>query len=199
MKIIGLTGGIASGKSTVSEMIRQMGIPVICADRLAHKVMEPGKPASKEIAAFFGPKVLFPDETIHRALLASIVFSSPLKRKKLNSIVHPHVISEMKREIKKLKKKKKEIVVLDIPLLFEERLQKLCDDIVVVYAPERVMAERLKKREGLSVQEIKKRFDSQMSIESKRKKADWVIDNSQSVLKTRKQVKKVLGLLSLGQ
>lgn len=192
MKIIGLTGGIASGKSTISRLIREKGIPVICADELARKVVEPGYPAYKKMIAEFGEKILNPDKTLNRPKLALLVFSSPEKLKKLNSLIHPAITQEMKEEIERLKKKKEKMVVLDIPLLFEEGLDELCDKAIVVYAPEETQRERLKKRENLSDQEITSRLKSQMLIEEKKKLGDFVIDNSGTPEETKAQLEGVL-------
>ena len=195
MKIIGLTGGIASGKSTVAAMIRSEGIPVLCADELARHVVDPGKPAYKKIVKAFGRIILNKDKTINRARLGAVVFVSETKREKLNTIVHPEVIRELKKLIGNLKRRGKKAVVLDIPLLFEGKLDRLCDKVIVVYAPETKMKKRLKERNSLSADEIKNRIASQMPIEEKRKRADIVIDNSGPLSKTRLQVRAVLECL----
>lgn len=192
MKIIGLTGSFASGKSTVSEMIRDTGIHVVCADDLARKAVDPGKPAYEKIIHTFGREILKQDKTIDRAKLGSIVFSSEEKRKKLNSLVHPEVIREMKDRIVELKNRKEKIAVLDISLLYEENLNSLCDQVIVAYAPDELMLKRGLKRDDLSKEEIKQRIASQMSIEEKKKRADYVIDNSGTVEETREQVEKML-------
>ena len=190
MRIIGLTGGIASGKSTVSQFIQEKGMPVICADKLAREVVEPGKPAYQKIVQEFGGKILHPDKTINRPRLAALVFSSPEKLKKLNSLIHPHVVSGMKKEIKRFKNKNQKMVVLDIPLLFEEKLDKLCDEVVVVYIPEKIQRERLKKRDALSEEEISIRILSQMPLAEKLRRAHTIIDNSGGLIETKKQVEK---------
>lgn len=186
MKIIGLTGGIATGKSTVARMIRRKGIPVICADDLARKAVRRGSPALKKIARIFGPGVITRNGELNRPLLGKIVFENPLRRKKLNQIVHPFVMKEMWKAISKDKKKK--LIVLDVPLLFEEKLDRLCDKTVVVYAPAAIQKKRLKKRSHLSDHEIRNRLKSQMPIEKKKKLADFVIDNSGSLSATRRQI-----------
>ncbi|MBI2339491.1 MAG: dephospho-CoA kinase [Deltaproteobacteria bacterium] len=192
MKIIGLTGGIASGKSTVASMIAGEGIPVVCADELARLAVDPGKPAYKKIVRAFGRTILNRDTSINRARLGAVVFTSSAKRKKLERIVHPEVIRELKRSIQKLRRRGKKIVVLDIPLLFEERLDRLCDKAIIVYAPEKEMRQRLRERNALSSGEIESRIASQLPIEEKRKRADIVIDNSGPLSKTRLQVQKLL-------
>ncbi|MBI4412133.1 MAG: dephospho-CoA kinase [Deltaproteobacteria bacterium] len=190
--IVGLTGGIASGKSTVSAMIRSKGIPVLCADELARHAVDPGKPAWQKIVRAFGRVILNKDKTINRARLGAVVFVSGTKRKKLNTIVHPEVIRELKKSIGNLKRRGEKAVVLDIPLLFEGKLDRLCDKVIVVYAPETEMKKRLQERNALTASEIKSRIASQMPIGEKRKRADIVIDNSGPLSKTRLQVKKLL-------
>lgn len=192
MKIIGLTGGIASGKSTVASMMAGEGIPVVCADELALDAVDRGKSAYKKIVRTFGRAVLNKDKSINRARLGAVVFTSAAKRKKLERIVHPEVIRELKKSIEKLKRRGKKAVVLDIPLLFEEKLDRLCDKVIVVYAPETKMRQRLQERNALTASEIKSRIASQLSIEEKRKRADIVIDNSGPLSKTRLQVQKII-------
>lgn len=192
MKIIGLTGSIGSGKSTVSKIIRETGISVICADEVAHQVVKVGTPAYQQIIQFFGKEILLPDQSINREKLGKLVFKDEGKRKLLNSIVHPEVIKKMQQEIKNYQKNKAPLVFLDIPLLYESGLENICDQVVVAYAPETIMIERIKKRDGLSDQEIKNRITSQMSIEEKKKKADYVIDNSGNLTQTKKQIEKLL-------
>lgn len=136
--IIGLTGGIASGKSTVSEMLKKRGIPVIDADLIAREVVEVGKKAYTEIVNAFGKEILNEDLTINRARLGSIVFQNEDKREKLNSIVHPEVRLEMKRRQEQLISEGAKAVVLDIPLLFESNLKHLVDKVIVVYTEEKI-------------------------------------------------------------
>ncbi len=192
MKVIGLTGGIASGKSTVSRLMREKGIPVICADELARGVVEPGKSAYKKILKEFGKEILHPDKTLNRPKLALLVFSSPKKLKTLNSLIHPAIIQEMKKEIERFRKKKEKKIILDIPLLFEEGLDKLCDKVIIVYVPEKIQRERLKKRENLSDQEITSRLKSQMPIEEKKKRGHYTIDNNVSLIETKEQIEKMI-------
>lgn len=196
MKIIGLTGSIGSGKSTVSKIIREEGIPVICADEIAHQVVEVGTPAYQQITQFFGKEILSPDQSINREKLGALVFQNKEKRKLLNSIVHPEVIKKMEQEIKNHQKNRKLLIFLDIPLLYESGLENMCNQVAVVYAPETIMIERIKKRDGLSDQEIKNRIASQMSIEEKKEKADYVIDNSKSIAQTKKQVQDLMNKIS---
>lgn len=195
MKIIGLTGGIGSGKSTVSQMIRRAGIPVICADKYAREVVGPGRKAYKKIVKTFGKEILKKNKTINRLKLGSIVFQSPGKRKILNKIVHPEVLRQMKQETKGLKGKKP--AIWDVPLLFEAGFDKMCGVIVLVDSPEKTRIKRLMKRDDLSQSEIKKRMASQMPMKKKRKKADYIIDNSGTIIKTKRQVEQLAKKLKI--
>ncbi len=197
MKIIGLTGSIGSGKSTVSGIIRKMGIPVICADHIAKQVVETGQPAYRKIIKNFGQKILNPDKSLNRTLLGQLVFGSATKRKQLNRIVHPYVIKHIRQQLASHKKKKTPLIVLDIPLLYEEKLDSLCNEVIVVYAPAKKMLERVRRRDLLPVKEIKNRIASQVSIEKKKKKADWIIDNSKRVESTKRQVKNLFNSLGV--
>lgn len=191
MKIIGLTGGIASGKSSVADMIRKLGYPVVCADELAHDAIRPGKEAYQNIVRTFGVQILKNDKTIDRDVLGSIVFADKTKRKQLNDIVHPAVMEGIRKTIVKNKEKAQKLIVVDVPLLYEEGIDKQCDEIIVVYAPKKVMSERLRTRNRLDETEIKNRLASQMSIEEKKKRAQHVIDNAGNLENTRKQVEKL--------
>lgn len=195
MKIIGLTGGIGTGKSTVARMLKKRRIPVICADRIAREALNVGHPCFDRVVSTFGKGILNPTRTINREDLARIVFSSTRARRKLNRIVHPYVIREMKMEIARLKKSGKKRVVLDIPLLYEEKLDRICDKVIVVYAPEKMALRRLLKRKGMSGEDARRRLKTQISIEKKKKWADYVIDNSGSLLATQIQVEKCLSRL----
>jgi len=192
MKVIGLTGSIGSGKSTVANIMRQMGVAILCADTAAKKVVEKGATAYKKIIKTFGQKVVNKDKSLNRTRLGEIVFSSEAKRKVLNSIVHPEVINELKKEISRMETLQRKVVVLDIPLLYEEGLEELCHKVVVVYAPEPMMEKRIFLRDNLARDEIRKRIASQLSIEEKKKRANYVIDNSADLAKTQSQVEWVL-------
>ncbi|MBX7148304.1 dephospho-CoA kinase [bacterium] len=188
MKVYGLTGSIASGKTTVSRLLKKKGLPVLCADEVAHRAIRPQGKAYQKIVKTFGKEILKKDKTINRAILGKIVFENIKKRKKLNAIVHPQVRNDMALWLKKQHTLKKKAVVLDIPLLFESGLDKLCHHVIVVYTPEKHMLKRLIKRNKFKTAEAKSRISSQMSIELKKKRADFVIDNSGTLAKTKKQV-----------
>jgi dephospho-CoA kinase len=191
MKIIGLTGGIAAGKSTASAIICEMGIPVICADTIAHAVMEPGAKAYKAIVKIFGKKILDADKSINRKTLGRLVFADPVLIKKLNSLVHPFVIEETKKQINAFKKTNT-AVVLDVPLLFETHLDKLCDKTILIAAPTKVTLQRITKRDGLTRKEALDRINSQMTLEEKKKRADFVIENTGTKAALKKKIQLLL-------
>lgn len=189
--LIGLTGGIASGKSTVSRMMRELGLPVIDADQVARKVVEPGQPAWKEIKEQFGEEVLLPDGSLNRKKLAEIIFHDEEKRQLLNRITHPHIRREMDRQTEEALKKHK-VVVLDIPLLFEGGRADEMDKVLVVYVPEDVQVRRLMERDEISEEYARQKIASQMPLEEKKKRADAYIDNSKSLDETRRQLLSIL-------
>lgn len=189
--IIGLTGGIACGKSTVSRMLAARGAHIIDADKIAREVVLPGKPALQQIVETFGSQCLHEDGTLNRKYLGSIVFHDEAARKKLEAITHPAIRQEMMRQIAYWEEADPHgLTVADIPLLYESGWDKryAFSDIVVVYAPRSVQLERLRKRDGLSEEEAVARLNAQMPIEQKRKLADVVIDNSGSLEETERQV-----------
>jgi dephospho-CoA kinase len=178
---VGLTGGIATGKSTVSAIFRHAGAKIIDADQIARNVVNKGLPAWQKIVAHFGPRVLMADGQINRASLAEVVFNDPVQKRYLNAIVHPHVRRKTEELMQKLKEKEVNgVVVLDVPLLYEVGMDRDLDKIIVVYVPEIIQLERLMERDRLSEQSARVRIQSQMSIEEKKQRADIVIDNSGS-------------------
>lgn len=197
--VIGLSGGIGSGKSTVASMIRKLRIPVLCADLLAREAVLPGKAAYKKIIREFGKEILHPDRTLNRVALGAIVFSSAAKRGQLNAILHPEVLRAMKKGVQEHHRKAKHPIVLDIPLLFETGMDRLCDLTVVVYSPQSLMHQRLLKRDRLPSKAVRDRIRSQWPIAKKRKLADYVIDNSGTLRKTEEQVKDLFERLRSGE
>lgn len=186
--IAGLTGGIASGKSTVANYLQEAGAFIIDADRIAREVVAPGRPAWQEIRDEFGERILKPDGTIDRTALGSIVFADPESRRRLESIIHPRVGAEIETRLRHIEQASPEaVVVMDIPLLFESGMRHGLSVIIVVYAPEAVQFERLITRDGLSPQEAKARMAAQMPIVEKVQRADIVIDNSGAPENTRQQ------------
>lgn len=188
MLLIGLTGGIATGKSLVSEILRGLGAYIIDADKIAREVVEPEKPAWLEIVDFFGKDIINKDKTIKRKMLGEIVFNDPVKKRKLEEIVHPRVIEEENRMVKEyLKIKPDGIVIIDAALLIEAGSHKRVDKLIVLYADKETQAKRLMERDGLSRTDAEKRIASQLPLDKKVKMADFVIDNSKGIEGTRRQ------------
>jgi dephospho-CoA kinase len=190
--VIGLTGGIASGKSTVSNMFKEMNILVIDADVEARLAVEKGQPAYEKILAEFGDNILLPNEEIDRQKLGSIIFHQSEKRQLLNGIVHPEVRKRMKRQIEEAKEQGEEIVVLDIPLLFESKLMYMVDKTLLVYVDNAIQLQRLMARNHLSKQEAEARIQSQMPLAEKVGLADEVIHNNGAITDTKKQLITIL-------
>ncbi|HAA6671849.1 TPA_asm: dephospho-CoA kinase [Listeria monocytogenes] len=187
-KTIGLTGSVATGKSTVSSMIQQAGIPLVDADIAARKVVEPGTEGLKEIVAYFGEEILLADGTLNRVKLGKIIFKDKEKREKLNEITHPRVKEYMLEARERFFRAGEELVFFDIPLLFESHLESLVDQIIVVWTTPETELKRLMERNNLTKEEALARINSQIGIDEKAKKADFVINNNESLEKTQKQV-----------
>ncbi|SHP99136.1 dephospho-CoA kinase [Mycobacteroides abscessus subsp. abscessus] len=190
--VVGLTGGIASGKSTVANMLIEMGIEVIDADIEARKAVEIGEVAYEQIVTYFGEDVLNDDHTINRSRLGEIIFNDSAKRQKLNEIVHPDVRRRMNEKKEAAISRGDQVVVLDIPLLFESGLKHMVDVVLLVYVEKDVQLQRLMERNQLTKQEALARIRSQMPIEDKRKLADKVINNNGSIDNTKKQLIELL-------
>ncbi|WP_416151467.1 dephospho-CoA kinase [Salipaludibacillus sp. HK11] len=190
--IIGLTGGIATGKSTVSDILKKEGIPVIDADIVAREVVEPGEGPYHQIIDHFGLKILLPNGEIDREKLGTIVFGDETERLKLNEIVHPAVRKEMVRQSHSWQTKGHQLVVMDIPLLIESDLLHMVDEVVLVYVPEAIQLDRLSKRNKFSLEEAKKRINSQLPIDEKKQYASYIIDNAGTRDETRHQVMQLL-------
>lgn len=190
--VIGLTGGIASGKSTVSQMIKEKGIRVVDADIIAKEAVSKGAPALHQIVQTFGEEVLLPNGELNRQQLGAIIFSDEEKRKKLNAIVHPEVRKEMLEQRDEGVSNNETFVVLDIPLLFESKLEGLVDRIIVVYTTPDLQLSRLMNRNDLSEEEALKRIHSQQPLEEKCQKADRVIENTKDLAFMRKQLENIL-------
>lgn len=188
IKKIGLTGGIATGKSTVSAMFKALGIPVLCADEAAHAVTLPGERAYTKIVKSFGRGIVNPNGTLDRTALAAIVFSDATRRAKLESIVHPEVRRRINLEIARLKRAREPIVVLDIPLLFETSWDVFCDATVCVVAPRESQIERLVKNRKMSRREALARIGAQMPLRDKARFADYVLKNNGTKAALQKQV-----------
>jgi len=188
MILVGLTGGVATGKSTVARMFKQCGAVVIDADQLARDVVKPGKPAWREIVTLFGKTVLNQDRSLNRQALGSIVFRNRTKRRQLERIIHPRVAREQQRLVRRVAKRKPHAVVIyEVPLLFEAGVDKRVDKIIVVTADRETQIMRLKKRNHLSRAEALRRIQAQMSLSKKVRLADIVIDGTlrrQDAMKT---------------
>jgi len=190
--IIGLTGGISSGKSTASTMFSTLHIPVIDADKVSREVVEPGKSAYHEIRRVFGQEIFKEDQTLNRKKLGAIIFADEEKRKQLNAIVHPAVRKEMLQQRDHYVEQGEKCVVLDIPLLFEGNLTSMVDKTIVVAVGEDVQLQRLMARDQLTIMEAKQRIKSQMPIREKVDLADAVINNNGSKIDSEKQLMMIL-------
>jgi len=192
--IVGLTGGIVGGKSTVASMFNDLGAKIIDADKLGHSVILPNKPAWKKIVKIFGKDILQNDLTIDREKLGKIVFANQTLLKKLNEITHPEITKIIKKEIDSVKNKthnQEKILIIDAALIYEAKIDRFIDKIIVVYIDKDEQIKRLIKRNNLSKDEALQRVRSQIPMEEKAKMADYVIDNSNSLDKTKEQVEKI--------
>jgi dephospho-CoA kinase len=203
--IVGLSGGIGTGKSTVARLLTALGATVIDADAIVHELQAPGSPVLAEISEAFGDGVLDAGGALDRAALGAIVFRDPDARARLGAIMHPRVGAEMARRLAKARDADVKLVVLDIPLLFEGRkagaggaAQLAFDATVLVYAPEELQIERQLARDGCSREEALRRVRAQLPIEAKRAMADHVIDNSGSLGETEDQVRALYAELVAG-
>ncbi len=179
--ILGITGSFGSGKTIVSNIFKKYGFEVINADKLYHGIYNKNKALRNKIKREFG--------TLNRSQLKKIVFDNSAKLMKLDSITHPIIINSIKKEIGKIKKNNKEArIIVDVPLLFEAKMQNMFDKIIVVKCDEKTQIKRLLKKKKYSEKEIKQIIESQMPLKEKVKKADFVVDNSQSLKGAEKQV-----------
>ncbi|PTX63195.1 dephospho-CoA kinase [Melghirimyces profundicolus] len=186
---LGLTGGIATGKSTVSNMLRVRGAAIVDADRVAREVVEPGTEGSREVRKRFGDGVFHVDGKLDRKALREVIFRDPDAREDLNRILHPLIVRRMEEEVRRARKTDAERpVVLDVPLLIEENLLWMVDTVVLVYIPEPLQLKRLMEREGITTEEARRMIRAQMPIDEKKKFADVLIDNSGTLTETERQV-----------
>lgn len=187
--IIGLTGGIASGKSTVSQLLARRGAALVDADAVAREIVQPGEAALDDIASLFGQAVIQEDGSLNRKALGDIVFRDKSMLQKLESITHPAIRARMQEKIHKLAESDpKRLIVADVPLLYETQQEHLYEGVLVVYVPAGVQVERLMERNNMAREEAERRVSLQMDIEEKRRRADWVIDNSDTLDETKQQV-----------
>ncbi len=192
MILVGLTGGIASGKSTASKIFKDLGAYIIDADVLSREVVEPSKPAWSKIVKRFGKEILNKDNSINRKKLAEIVFNNKKKRELLNSIVHPIVFKRAKEIEKEIVKKDPDaVIIFDAALLIESGAYKKMDKNIVVYADEDVQIKRLLNRNRFAKDEAVKRIRAQMPLKKKVEFADYIIDGNRTILQVRKDIKRV--------
>jgi dephospho-CoA kinase len=196
--LIGLTGGIGSGKSTVARMFEKLGATVLDADAVVRELQSPDSALLAEIEAAFGPQVIRPDGALDRQALAAIVFRDDDARLQLNAIVHPRVAADLAQRVAAARESGARAIVVDIPLLFETRKSAEgadaalpFDATVVVYAPESLQIERQRARDGCSREDALRRVRAQLPLDEKRRLADFVIDNSGTLEDTERQVRDV--------
>ncbi len=193
MLIVGLTGGVASGKTTVSRFLKEEGAYIIDADQIARELVRPHTPAWKKLVRTFGTEILRKDGFIHRKKLADKVFRNLRQRQQLNQILHPRIRKEMERRTREIGKKDPEaIVVIDAPLLVELGEHRRMDRVIVVTSTQTRQIERLRKRDGINAEEALRIFSSQMPVEDKVKLADFVIRNEGSFRETKRKTREIL-------
>lgn len=190
--IIGLTGSIASGKSTVAKMLEEYNFPIVDADQVARIVVEPGQPTLQKIKAHFGEEIVQEDGYLNRQKLGDIIFNDPEKRVVLNNIIHPAIREEMLRQRDKWLNDGHSVVVMDIPLLFESKLQHFVEKILVVSVTEEKQLQRLMERNQLSEEAARARVSSQLPLSVKESGADAVIYNNDSLENTEQQLAVIL-------
>jgi len=188
--ILGVTGGIATGKSSVVRMFHDLGAIVVSADELAREAVAPGSPALRELVARFGEAILLPDGTLDRKALANIIFSDPQARSDLNKIMHPAIASLSESRLRELSRSR-HLIVYESPLLYEAGAEKRVDLVLVVTADEASQLQRLMKRDEIAEDDARNRITAQMPLAEKVRRADFVIDNSGSLAVTESQVKTV--------
>ncbi|RLB19867.1 MAG: dephospho-CoA kinase [Deltaproteobacteria bacterium] len=187
--LLGVTGGIATGKSTVASMLEALGAFTIDFDILARKVVEPGSPAFEEIVQYFGKGIIGPDGSLDRRRLSTIVFQDPQKRKILESFTHQRIVDAFIEQAGKIARTNPEAILQAvIPLLFEVGLEYLVDKTLVVYTPQRTQIQRLVKRDKISQKQARQILKAQIPIDEKLRRADFIIYNDRSLEETKKQV-----------
>ncbi|MDR3086065.1 MAG: dephospho-CoA kinase [Christensenellaceae bacterium] len=191
MRIIGLTGGIASGKSTVSAFLRELGAPIIDADEISRALTAQNGPALPRIAARFGAELIDQQGRLDRRALSLRVFGDEEERQALNAILHPMVQAEMQRQIEELRLKGARIAVLDVPLLFESGMEGMAERTWLVACPMETQLSRLMARDRLSREEALLRIKSQMPLDEKKKRADLLIDSSRSLCEMREEIQRL--------
>ena len=192
MVVIGVTGGVGTGKSTVAKMFKQLGAAVLDADLIAREVVEPKRLAWRQLVKAFGESILNEDQTVNRKRLADLVFSDAQRRQQVERIIHPQVMRYIRQHIHRLRRARRvRVVVLDVPLLVEAGATRMVDTLVVVTAPPDVQHKRLKDKYGWSEEEIDARISAQWELSAKVGLADHVVNNADGVDATRTQVKRI--------
>jgi dephospho-CoA kinase len=192
VKLVGLTGGIASGKSTVAAILRRLGAAIINADELSREIVQPEQGAWEEIIKTFGPDILQEDKTLDRRKLRKIVFDNPEARKKLEAIIHPRVRALAERRISELAAAGSSVIVYEVPLLFEAQIHLWLRPVILVACDLETQKKRLLERDHLTELEAQQHLDAQMSLEEKRKLADYVIENDGTPEELEQDVRAVL-------
>lgn len=190
--IIGLTGGIATGKSTVTRILRDHGQAIVDSDLIARQVVVPAQPAYNRIVEYFGQEILLANGELDRGKLGQRIFSNPSERAALEAITHPAIFAEIDEQVKATHAQGYRHVFLDVPLLIETAMHKQVDKVVLVYVRPELQLQRLVSRDQLSKEEAVKRINAQMSIEEKRDYADFIIDNNGSLEALENQVRQLL-------
>lgn len=189
---LGLTGGIASGKSTADDFFKKENIPIIDSDLIAHQIMEVGQNGYNAVVAYFGTNILNDDQTINRRQLGEIVFSDKAKLKKLNELTHPLVHQEIKLQMEQYSLEKEKLVVIDVPLLFESGFESLCDGVLVISISPELQIKRLMKRNNFTKKEALARIDNQMPLSEKEKIATYVVANIGTISDLEKKLSDLL-------
>ncbi|MEY8531455.1 dephospho-CoA kinase [Lactobacillus taiwanensis] len=189
---LGLTGGIASGKSTADEFFKKKKIPIIDSDLIAHQIMEIGQNGYKAVVDYFGTDILTDNQTINRRKLGEIVFNDQAKLKKLNSLTHPLVHQEIKRQMEQYRLNQEKLVVIDVPLLFESGFESLCDGVLVISISPELQLKRLMKRNNFTEKEALSRINNQMPLSEKEKRATYVVANTGTINDLEKKLSDLL-------
>lgn len=190
MRIIGLTGGIGSGKSTVAAYLKELGCSIVDADQIAREIVEPGSPVLWQLASAFGSQILLPDGSLDRRRLAAVAFASEEGKETLDRITHGEIQMRMQAVIDEFQG---EILFLDVPLLFESGMDKMADQVWVVDTEDELRIKRVMDRDGLSEEEIRARMGRQMAREEKLSRADSVLSNSGSLQELFMQIDQLVG------
>lgn len=196
--VLGLTGGIATGKSTADAFFKSKKISIIDADQISHQIMNVGEAGYLAVQKEFGPAYFNKDQTLNRQKLGQLVFAQPMELKKLNNLLHPLIKKKIKQQIEVMKAKQVPLLILDVPLLFETGMENLCDQVLVISLPEKIELERLMKRNNLTLEEAASRIHSQMPLKEKEAQADYVVDNTGTIRELEDKLEKILIKIKAG-